>query len=191
MKKLFFLSTRLRIFLIELPPVLLLIPSVIYNGNVDTLMKLYPLIAVLSGLIVFFFLYFFRGVMISFEEVKCIGPFSSKDKEFIKEGRTLTLTQLKRRRISIELSGINTDGELTYAWLKNDEPVEINLFRAKANGSKKQILKILRYFGADISDFSEITENVGKVIFESDEVKITADKTDELNSVRIYFKKTV
>ena len=77
MKSVFLFSTKLKVFLIEIPPTVLLVPAIIYNNNVKTLMKLYPLIIALLGIIIFSAVYFFRAVKITNEEIRCVGPFST------------------------------------------------------------------------------------------------------------------
>ena len=100
----------------------------------------------LSGLILFFAVYLFRAVLISKKEIKSIGAFSSKEMAKIEPGRTLVITVPKKRRLKIELFGMNNDAESSYSWLKNDEPSEINLFRATIGGGIKTAEKIVRYF---------------------------------------------
>ena len=143
------------LFWVEAPPIILLIPTVIFNDSVKTLMKLYPLMIALSLLIVFFAFYLFRAVSISTKEIKCIGPFSPRETAKIKTGRTLVITVVKRRRLKLELFGKNDDGEGSYVWLKNEEPYEINLFRASINGGVKTAKKITRYFKDDKATVSE------------------------------------
>ena len=190
MKKLFYFSTRPSTFLVEVPPALLLVPTIIYNSSVNTPMRLYPLIFALSALIIFFAIYFFRAVSISYEEIKCIGNFSSKEKAVIKEERALLITLLKRNRIRIELFGKNDDGDMTYAWLKNDTPAEINLFRAKINGGMKRAGKILRYFDADIENSAMCCEDSG-LIFDSDKISVFAEKIGGFQTFKILFKQTI
>ena len=190
MKNIFLFSTRLRVFLIELPPILLLIPSIIYNGSVKTLMKLYPLIIMLSALIVFIAIYFFRAIIINNEELRTIGLFSTREKAIIKENRSLVVTKLSRRRIRIELFGQNDDGQGTYEWLKNEEPVEINLFRVKANGTSKTVAKILRYFEADSETVNALLLN-DNFLFDTEKVSFTSSIVKEAKTVKILFKETI
>jgi hypothetical protein len=156
------------LFWVVLPPIILLIPTVIFNDSVKTLMHLYPLMIALAALIVFFAFYLFRAVSISKKEIKCIGPFSSKELVKIKEGRTLLITIQKKRRLKLELFGSNDDGEGSYEWLKNEEPTEINLFRATVNGGVKTAEKIIGYF-------------------KNDKTTISAEETDGIKTFRISF----
>ena len=155
MKKLFFLITKPYAFWVMLPPIIFLIPAVYFNESVKTMMKLYPLIIALSLLTVFFAFYLFRAVLISSKGIKCIGTFSSKEKAEIKPERTLVITVLKRKRLKLEIFGKNDDTDSGYAWLKNEEPTEINLFRATVNGVVKSAKKIIRYFENCKNEISE------------------------------------
>ena len=164
MKKLLFLSTKPRTFWVMLPPIILLIPVIRFNNGVKTMMKLYPLMIALSGLILFFAVYLFRAVSISKKQIKCIGLFSSKEMAKIEPERTLVITVLKKRRLKLELFGKNEDTESSYAWLKNDESCEINLFRATIGGKIKTAKKIVRYFENDKTPVSS-EENEENQIF--------------------------
>lgn len=189
MKSLFLFSTRFRYFLTEIPPVLLLIISIKYNFSVDSLMKLYPLIIVLSGIIIFIGLYFFRGIKINFEEVRSIGLFSSRESSVINAGKTLHISILPKRKIQVELYGENEDYE-TYAWLKNDDNSEINLFRAKSLGSYGTVRKILSYFGAEHEDIEKaITADTFSADYEK--INVSTEITDNKKTFKIYFKETV
>ena len=190
MKKLLFFSTKPFLFWVELPPAIFLVPAIIYNSSVEGLMKLYPLIFALSATIIFFALYIYKAVSISYEEIRCIGLFSSKDRAVIKQDRALVITLLKKNRIKLELFGKNNDGDSSYAWLKDDDPAEINLFREKINGSTRTAKKILRYFKVDESQIKNLFEN-DAFEFVSDELSVSSIMKDEIKTVRIYFNKTI
>ena len=169
MKKLLFISTKPMVFWVIVPPIILLIPTIVFNDSVKTLMKLYPLMIALSALIVFFAFYLFRAVCIYKKEIKCIGPFTSKELAKIKQERTLVITVMRKRRLKLELFGKNDDGEGLYEWLKNEDPSEINLFRANINGGVRTAEKITRYF-------------------EKEKTSIDVDETDGVKSYKIHFE---
>jgi len=177
-------------FWVELPPIALLIPAIIYNGTSDGLMKLYPLIIALSATVIFLALYIYKAVSISFEEIRCVGVFSSKEKAVIKQDRALVITLLKKNRIRLELFGKNNDGETSYAWLKDDEPCEINLFREKINGSAKRAKKILRYFGVEEEQIEGIFDK-NDAEFITEDINLSSVTKDGLKSIKIYFNKTL
>ena len=188
MKKLFLFSTKFGYFLTEIPPIILLIISIKYNNYVDSATKLYPLILAISGVIVFIGLYFWRGVFLSYDQLRCVGLFSSKESSVINKDKTLHISILPKGKIRIELYGENDDFE-TYAWLKNDNS-EINLFRAKALGGISTVRKILSYYGAETDD---IERAISEDSFSSEYEKINFSSSTENNTktFKIYFKETL
>lgn len=190
MKFLLFLSTRLRVFLTEIPPIILFMVAIVYNGAVDTPFKLYPLMVILCALILFIPIYFLRGVFINYEEVRCVGFFSSKEKAIIKEDRTLVLTLLPKKKVRIELFSKNDDGETSYAWLSSEESVYVNVFRARVNGKSGVIRKILRYFEVDDDVITSALENE-KFAAELEKVKVAAAIENESKKITVYFKETL
>ena len=158
MKSIYFFSSKLRVYLTELPMIIFLILSIAYNDKMDTRIKLYPLIIALSLLIIFTFIYFLRFVKISTDEVRCSGLFSSRDRAVIKKDKRLVLTLMKKRRILIEIFGI---GEApTLDWVDPNDYVdsEINLFRTKSVGGKRAAKRLLSYFDIDKKDFDSIID---------------------------------
>lgn len=190
MKFLLFLSTRLRVFLTEVPPIILLTFAIIYNGAVDNPFKLYPLMVILCALILFIPIYFLRGVFISYEEVRCVGFFSSKEKAIIKEDRMLVLTLLPKKKVRIELFSKNDDGEASYAWLENEEAVYVNIFRARVNGKSGVIKRILRYFEIDEDVITSALENEN-FSAKLEKVNVASGIENESKMVSVYFKETL
>ena len=187
MKHVFLFSTRVYLFLIELPLILMLTLSIIFNGRADGFLKLYPLIVTLSVAIVIIFLYFFRGIRIKFDEIRDVGLFSERDRVVINKGKTLILTKLNRGKLKVELFGC--DGKAGLDWLKDEEPKEIYLYRGKAIGKDRAIFRILKFFAVDSEDLARITEEDGfdksyefvtvksKITEESTEIRIMIDET--------------
>ena len=190
MKKIFLFSSRIRIYLTEIPPIILLIISIKFNGTADNLMKLYPLIIITSALTVFIAVYFFRAIVIGVDEVKCIGPFSSKEKAIIAKDKQLVITLLPKRRLRIELFGDGHDLAESCKWLKDDTSSSINLFRAKANGGERAARRILRYFDVPDTVFSSLIEKDGySEDFEN--VTVSSDTVNEAKTITVYFKNTI
>ena len=190
MKKIFLFSSRLRVYLTEIPPILLLIVAIKFNSEVDTLMKLYPLIVILSALIIFIAVYFFRAVVIGFDAVKCIGPFSSRDKAIIAKDKALVVTLLPKRRIRVELFGDGEDLAESCSWLKDDTSSSINLFRAKANGTQRTARRILKLFDVPEDTFKALIENDGyREDFEN--LTVSSDTLNEAKAIKIEFKNTI
>ncbi len=192
MKRKYLFCTKIRIYLLELPVILLLVLSCIYNGNASNTFKLYPLIIFLSLLIVFILVYFFRVISISFEEVSYHGIFSSKDKAMINKDKELILTLNKRRRMSVELFG--NDGKAPELdWIKEGENytvTDIFLFRGKAIGTKGSAKRILRYFGVENEDIDLVFKNE-KFFGDYEYVTLTSEKSDEKTVLRLKMKETV
>ena len=189
MKSIFLFCTRLRYFFTVIPPLFILAIAIKYNSNVEAAMKLYPLIIASGGVIIFILLYFFRAIIINSEEIKCIGLFSSRESTVINKDKTLHITILPKRKILLEIYGQNDNFE-TYAWLKNEDSSEINLFRAKALGNLGTARKILSYFDVDVNHIENaLTEDS----FSADYEKITfnTEIVDDKKTFKIYFKETL
>ncbi len=190
MKKIFLFSSRLRVYLTEIPPIILLIISIKFNSAVDALMKLYPLIVMTSGLIIFIGVYFFRAVLIGYDEVKCIGPFSSKEKAIITKDKSLLITLLPKRRLRIELFGNGDDLAESCAWLKGDTSQSINLFRAKVNGGMGTARRILKFFDIPESTFTSLIENDGYTE-ELENLTASSNTKNEAKTLTIEFTNTI
>ncbi len=197
MKSIVLFATKLRTLWVFIPPVLLLIPTIIYNDSADSRLfslmnanlKLYPLMFVLIAVIIFMVIYFFRIVTVRLEEIRCIGPFSSKDRVILKKERSLVLTLLKHGRIRIEVFGVCADND-TYFWLKEEDFTEINLFRTTANGTERTVKKFLAFFGVDEKKINKaLTEN-GE-IENANDFTLSSDILNERRTVRLYFKETI
>lgn len=189
MKKIFLFSTKLAFFLVEIP-LLAFLTLVIYIDVRLTNVMLIPLAAVITAAIIFSLIFFFRAVIISFDRVRCVGPFSSRYSAFIKKDRTLVITRMPHRRLKIEIFGYNNDGDDNYSWLKNDTPTIINLFRTKTNGSNKAIQKILRYFDVEEDGIAELFSQDG-ITRELDKTVVSTEIDGNNKLYRIFFKETL
>ena len=189
-KKLYFPCVVLRPILISTPLALLLAAAIALNNAVDTLLKLYPLIIFSILAIIFTFVYFFRVVSLSKEEIKIIGPFSSKDCSIINEGKTLIITRRHGNRISIDLfgnNGVNADLD----WLKNEQTVrDIYLFKSKVVGGTNSIIRILRYLGIDKTDAAEIAAS-DEYAKEYADYTVSVSSPEEMKEIKIKFTNTL
>ena len=191
MKGIFLFSSRLRVYIIEIPLILLLVLAIRFNDNVESLLKLYPLQVCLILGIAFVGVYFFRGILIKFDEVRDVGLFSERDKAVINKDKTLILTLMKKGKIKVELYG--NDGTVAgYDWLRADEskPNDIFLYRGKANGNKKAAKRILRYFDVFENDFDRIF-NEDSFTFEYENVLLSSSIVNERREIRLKFKETI
>lgn len=189
MKSIYLFSTKFKYFLTEIPPIILLIVSIYYNEKVNILGKLYPMITATSLLIIFIIVYYFRGIRLSCQEIKCYGRFSEHDKAEICANRELVITKLPKGKLKLELFGESTDFE-TYAWLKDDTPSTINLFRSKCCGSDRTIKKILKYFDVTKEDGDKFI-SLPEYQTEDDNFKISSALVNDVRTVRVYFKETL
>jgi len=203
MKNIVLFSTRARMYLTEIPQIILLLIAVRFNDKVDSFLKLYPLIILMCGCIIFTAVYFYRAVTISFEEIRCVGIFSSHDKAIINKDKTLVITLLPKKKLKLELFGDGGDSP-TFEWLRSDGPTKINLFREKAYGTKKDVKKLLSYFEIEENDFDKIlngerpenstlTPNELYKFFEGDYefVSVSSFAATESTEIHILFKETV
>jgi len=188
MKRIFLFCTKYYLYLIELPLILLLILAIIFNGRADGLLKLYPLIITLSLAIIFIFLYFFRGIIIKYDEIKDVGLFSKRDRVVINKEKTLIITMLPHKKLRIELFGV--DGKAALDWLKDEEPKEIYLYRGKAIGGKNSAKKIMKFFDIDEEDRELIIDN-DNFSKSYEFVSVSSATVDSKREIRIKIDETV
>lgn len=191
MKFVFLFCTKLRVYLTELPVILLLAIAIHYNDGSDELFKLYPLQIFLGLVILFILVYFFRAITITYDEIRYHGLFSSRDSAVINKDKTLIITMKPARRLTVELFG--NDGKLpALDWLKDSEapPVDIFLFRGKAVGGKRTVSSVLKYFGVPAEDISEVFSKDGYTR-EYDDVILDVEKKEDICIFKIKMKETV
>ena len=189
MKSVFLFTTRLRMYWVLLPIAALLSACIAYNTKEAGAFGLYPLIILLCGAILFIFIYFFRAVKISFDEIKSIGAFSGRDSAVITEGKTLILEHLRGGRLQITLFG--NDGILPELdWMKStgDAPRDIALYRGKVIWYRYSVNKILRYFGFNKEDILAIRSAECEKVH-SNIATATLDK--ENGNINVKINKTV
>lgn len=192
MKKfLFFPNTIFRPFIISIPFVFLLVVSIIMNPVVDTLVKLYPLIIFSACAVIFTFTFFFRPVILSREEIKSIGPFSSRDKAIINEGKTLIITPRRSGLVSIDLYG-NYGINAGLDWLKNETVThDTYLFKSKVLGGVATMKHVLLFFGVepDIADTIIASDNIEKEVYGL--IISLSTNQENVKEMRIEFTKTL
>ena len=188
MKKVFLFSIKIGFFFIE--ALLISLLSLVIYIDVISSVILIPLEILISAAIIFTVIFFFRAIVISFDRVRCIGLFSSRYNAFIKKDRTLVITKMPYKVLKVEIYGYNNDGDEGYAWLRNDIPTVINLFRAKTSGGTNSIIKVLRYF--------EVEEDVINTLitekeFVADHEKLVASTEieNDCKLYKIFFKETL
>ena len=189
-KSLYFPRTILRPIFISIPAIIVLIASIVLNHLVNSPVRLYPLM-IFSGLTVAFtFVYFFRVVVLTTEEIKMIGPFSSKDSSIINEGKTLIITRRSVGRISIDLygnNGVNADLD----WLRNERTIrDIYLFKSKVVGGTNAVKRILLFFGISEIDANELL-STNEAYKEYPEYTVSVSSVEGKQEIRIRFTITI
>ena len=178
-------------YLTELPLIVLLTLSIRLNSHLTTPGKLYPLIVTLILGIIFIFVYLFRLVRISYEEVRSIGRFSSRDSAILNEGKTLILTVMPRHRLHIAVFG-NDGTPPSLDWAMNEEYdiPDIYLYRQRAVGNARTAEKILKFFSVPSSDARDALK-CDAFSKEYDAVSLSAERRNEITEIKIKFKKTL
>ena len=178
-------------YLTELPLIVLLVLTVRLNEHVTTPGKLYPLMITLILGILFIFVYLFRLVRISNEEVRSIGRFSSRDSAILNEGKTLILTVMPKSRLHVAVFG-NDGTPPALDWAQGDEYEipDIFLYREKAVGGAHTAIKILKYFDIPESDAEDILKS-DSFYREYDTTTVSEERRNELIEIKIKFTKTI
>ena len=192
MKKIYLFCTRIRMYLTEIPIMILFMIALRYNQESKEVMKLYPLLIFLAAAMIFIVVYFFRAISISFEEIRYHGLYSSRDHAEINEGKELIITLYEKRRIRLELFG-NDGKPPELSWVKDDEnytPIDIFLFRGKAIGGKRKIKSLLKYFGVEDTAIESIfnKENFSR---EYEYVSLMSESFEDKTVIRLKMKETV
>ena len=176
---------------VELPLAALLGVCIYYNRYAEGVFKLYPLIVALILGAAFITVYFFRAIRISYDEIRYIGLFTSRDSAVITEGKTLIIEEARHGKLVITLFG--NDGVLPELdWLKStgEAPRDISLFRGKAIGGQRTIAKIMTFFGVP-------REEAAKLLKESEFsgqypiADVIGETKDGRRTVKISVTKTV
>jgi len=160
MKSVFLFCTKWWVYLTELPLIFLLALAIRYHSLSTELLKFFPLEILLSLLIIFIAVYFFRVISVSGEEIRIHGLFSSKDHAFITEGKTLVISLLPGHNLKLELYGEIGDTPI-FDWMKSTDYLnrDICIFRGHAVGGKGSLKRILTYFGISSNEVDGILEN--------------------------------
>ena len=190
MKNIYLFCTKLWVYSIELPVILLFWLAVSLNEYSDLAVKFYPLIIMSALLILFIMVYFFRFISINNDEIRSHGIFSSKDSALIAENKTLVISLHPRRVIKLTLFS-DPDEEPEFNWMKSESSAhrEICVFRGKAVGGKRSAKRILKYFTLPDDELGRAFDENYR--YENDAVKITSSASNEVFNISIKFKITI
>ena len=190
MKSIYILSTKLWVYLTEIPVLILLWVSISTNHLAEGTLKYYPLIIFLSLAVVFIMVYFFSVISISCEEIRYHGLFSSRDSAFITENKTLVIRIKPRRNLDIELYG-DAGVEPAFDWMKADDVIhrDICLFRGRANGSVGTAKRILKFF--NVPEEERISAMNDGFSYEDDAIRVNSCQKNEVFEISLSFKITI
>lgn len=192
MKKLYFLCTRPWIYLTTLPLIAVFVLAIIYNGRADGIWKLYPLIITSALGIVAIFVYFFKFLTLTTDELATYAVFLSRDKAVINKDKTLIIGKESLTRIRLDLFG-RDDEPPALDWVRDDESFlarEIYLFRSKVLGGVWCYPTILKYFGVPSNTAKSLAKCNGT--YEDDAVYVSSEGGESgTQEIRITFKKTI
>ncbi len=189
MKKIFLFSTRLRVFLTEIPLLALLGIVISVHDSAPSIVKFYPLEILIGAVAIFIVIYFFRAVLISKDEIRQLGRFSSREKATIEEGKTLVLTLAARKHLTVEL--FESDECAAALPFASEYAGKINLFRERTRGDKKAVRRILLYFGVDAAEVDRLLENPPKKEEKFDFVAVSAEEKHDVLIFRIRMLETL
>lgn len=191
MKKVTLFSTGCLMYLTELPILYLLYISIKHNSGVEGPIKLYPLILALIGGAVFILIYLFRIITISTDMIKAAGPYSSKEKALITEGKTLVLTLLAHGKVKVELFGVDETPPLL-SWTQTEEyqKIEVNLFRDRAVGGAGAVRRVLKYFNVPDEDIKAalVSESFSSS-YQS--IELLSERREDIREIKIKFTETI
>ena len=190
MKNIYLFCSKIWVYLTEIPVIVLLWVTLSYNNESEDLFKFYPLIVFLCVAIIFIFVYFFRLISLSYDEVKFHGLFSSKDSAFISEGKTLTVELSRAKTIRIKLFD-DAAKEPAFEWMKAEDVVhrDVCVFRGKAIGGAATVKKILRFYGVGEADAANAT--IDGFEYEDENILVFTKNDGECAVTKIKFKKTI
>ncbi len=189
MKKLYLFCTNPLYYWVLLPLAVVLGVSIYYNDGASNLLKLYPLIVVSSGAIIFTLIYLFRLVEIRYDEIKNIGLFSGRDKAVITKGKTLSLLISPHSRIKVLLYG-NDGKNAELDWMRGEPVRDTCQFRCKVIGGKGTIKRILGFFGADDSVIKSLIKE-DSFTKRLENVTVSNEKTEEYLKINIKIELTI
>lgn len=182
MKKIFLFGSHLWLYLTEIPVIFLLCVVISIHDTGPAIVKFYPLEIALGSLAVFIVIFFFRGVIISKDEIRQVGRFTPRYKSMIEEGKTLVFTLFSKNNLTVELYE-RDDAAPSLPWA-GDVAGEINLFRARTIGNHRAVRRTLILFGLTGEEADALISEppTKEISFEN-----VAVRTEEKHDAFIYY----
>lgn len=189
MKKKHLFCTKIWFYLTEIPLALFLYVACYYNFTSDNPWQFIPLIVILTLVMAFIGIYFFRAITVSFEEIRYRGLFSSRDRAIINKDKTLIITLRPHGNLGIYLYG-NDGRPPLFDGLKGEESIDIYLFRGRAVGGKRTAASLLRYFGIAEADIDAALTQAYHFA-QAESVALSSELSEDVKEIKIKFKQTV
>lgn len=189
MKKKHLFCTKIWFYLSEIPLLYILYIACYFNFTSDKPWQFIPMIVILTGVIVFIFIYFFRVITVSYEEIRYHGLFSSRDSAIINKDKTLIITMYKHSKLGVCLYG-NDGKPPLFDGLRDEGSIDIFLFRGRAVGGKRTVKSLLSYFEISEGDIMRSFEG-DSYTAETDTVNLDVTLREDIREFRIKFKETL
>ena len=189
MKKKYLFCTKIWFYLTEIPLLFFLYVACYHNFTSENPWQFIPLILILSAVILFIGIYFFRMISLSYEMIRHHGLFSPRDSAIINKDKTLIITLKRRAYLGISLYG-NDGKPPLFDGLRDEGSIDIYLFRGRAVGGKRTVKSILKYFGISDADI-EAAFDTEKYSSETDDVLFTVSHIEDIREFRLKFKRTL
>lgn len=183
MKKVFLFSSRLTVYLTEIPVLALLAFVISVHDTAPSVVKYYPLEIFLGAVAILIVLYFFRAVTITKDEIRALGLFSSRDKVTIEEGKTLVFTLASKKRMTVALYE-SSDGTPSLPWAA-DVASEINLFRARTRGNQKAVRRALILFGVSKEEAEAVLNTLPEKEVAFENIAVIAEQKHDVTIYRL------
>ena len=188
MKKVSLFCTKIWFYLSEIPPIVLMIFAIIYNT--DDGIGLYPLIVFSASVAILIFIYFFRMIVISHEEIRSVGLFSSRDSAVIEKDTKLRITMEGGGNLHVALLGKRKMPDFSWAKIEDYQSCDVNIYREKAVGGKSSVTRILKYFGVSSADIDSVLQS-DSFTKDYEYFVISSMKQENLKQITLSFTKTI
>lgn len=186
-KHLYLSSTKWGYYLFLLPLALWFALALYYNRYAEGALRYYPMLIAVAGMMVMVFLFFFRLVKLSYDEIRTVGRFSTRDRVILAEGKTLVITLRPHGMLGVDVYG--HDGEVAaLEWLRDTEPTDLRQLHTRAVGGAKALRRILAFYRVTGYDESALLDPAAApYTFAAECATLTAETVNERRTVRVRF----
>lgn len=185
-KHLWLSSTKWGFFLLELPLIAWFVLAWQANATATGALRYYPMLVAVAGIIVLVFLFFLRLVKCSYDEIRTVGRFSTRDRVILCAGKTLTLTLRPHGYVGIDVYG--HDGEVAaLEWLRDTAPTDIRQLHTRAVGGAACLLRILAFYKIEGYDAEALLHSCEPYRFTCEQAELSAETVNERRTVHARF----